>query len=218
MSAREPSPAPLTLRVARVTDAVDALLAVILAEPATPQSRRTPLSGPVVLIDGRSGSGKTDLADALAAAWPGAVTLIHLDDIYPGWSGLEAASRHVHDFLLAAGGQPGVASDAAPGAVQSPRWRRHDWSTGRAAEWVVVDPALPLIVEGSGSLSRQNAACATVTVWLELDEQTRRRRALARDGEAYEPFWDMWAEQELEFITRENPRGHARVVVDLTLG
>ena len=46
----------------------------------------------VLLIDGRSGSGKTELARAVVAGVPEA-QLVRLDDLYPGWGGLEEGSR-----------------------------------------------------------------------------------------------------------------------------
>ncbi len=48
---------------------------------------------PVVLIDGRSGAGKTTLARDLAPML--GAQLVSLDDIYPGWAGLEAGSAAV---------------------------------------------------------------------------------------------------------------------------
>ena len=153
---------------------------------------------PVVLIDGGSGSGKSTLATALVAAWPGAVSLVRLDDVYPGWDGLAAASEHVREHTLAG---------------RHPRWRRWDWQAERPGEWHDLDPALPLIVEGCGSLSRANRALATLGVWLELDAAERRRRALARDGDLYAPYWDRWAIQERRFAEREHPRELADVVL-----
>ena len=153
---------------------------------------------PVVLIDGGSGSGKSTLATALVAAWPGRVSLVRLDDVYPGWDGLAAASEHVREHAL---------SDPHP------RWRRWDWQAKRAGEWHALDPQLPLIVEGCGSLSRANRALATLGVWLELDAEERRRRAIARDGDLYEPYWDRWAEQERRFAEREHPRDLADIVL-----
>ncbi|MEO8095730.1 MAG: hypothetical protein ABI632_12485, partial [Pseudolysinimonas sp.] len=41
---------------------------------------------PVVLIDGRSGAGKTTLARELAPLV--GAQLVSLDDVYPGWDGL----------------------------------------------------------------------------------------------------------------------------------
>ena len=54
------------------------------------------IRSPVVLIDGPSGSGKSTLADALLARWPGpAPTLVRLDDVYRGWTGLERAGAEL---------------------------------------------------------------------------------------------------------------------------
>jgi uridine kinase len=156
-----------------------------------------------VLIDGGSGSGKSTLAESLVRAWPGEVCLVHLEDIYPGWGGLQAASEHVHDAVL----QP-LAAGGAPG------WRRWDWVAGAPAGWNALDPGRPVIVEGSGSLSRQNRLLARFAVWLEADERERKRRALARDGDTYAPHWDEWALQERAFVAQNRPRELADVVID----
>jgi uridine kinase len=153
---------------------------------------------PVLLIDGRSGSGKTELARAIVAGVPSA-QLLRLDDVYPGWDGLEAGSRHAHDLVLAA---------------ESPRWQRWDWITGARAEWHELDPDRPLVIEGCGALSRANRSLASYGIWVSLDPELRKRRALARDGESYAPHWDEWAAQEDEFLTRENPASHADAIVD----
>ena len=152
---------------------------------------------PVVLIDGRSGSGKTTLAAALAPAL--AAQLVRLDDFYLGWDGLESASAAVSDDVLAS---------------VNPGWRRWDWTTDTTAEWHGIDPSLPLVIEGSGCLSRANRRRATFGIWVELDAPTRKRRALARDGEGYAPHWDRWAAQERAFALREHPRRLADLVLD----
>ena len=152
---------------------------------------------PVVLIDGRSGSGKTTLARILAPAL--GAQLVRLDDFYTGWDGLEAGSTMVVLDVL----QP-----------RNPGWHRWDWTHDSAGEWHPIDKDLPLVVEGCGTLSRAAAPQATLRVWVELDDAERKRRALARDGSGYAPYWDRWAAQEDEFIARENPRALADIVVD----
>ncbi len=153
-------------------------------------------SRPVVLIDGGSGSGKTTLAQRLARTL--GAHLVRLDDFYPGWDGLEAGSTHVHEFVLSS----------------EPRWRRWDWAKNAPAEWHALDPTRPLVVEGSGSLSRANRALATFGIWVELDAVTRKIRALERDGDSYAPQWDRWAAQEVLFAEREHPRLIADIVID----
>lgn len=157
-------------------------------DAATLLARLCLASRPVILIDGGSGSGKTTLAAALAPAL--AAQLVRLDDLYPGWDGLESATAAVGVDVLAS---------------VSPGWRRWDWTTNTTAEWHEIDPALPLVIEGSGCLGRANRARATFGIWVELDAPTRKQRALARDGEAYAPHWDRWAAQERAFGERERP-------------
>jgi uridine kinase len=170
------------------------------------QEARVGRSRVVLLIDGRSGSGKTTLARRLVAAWPvdrlGPVQLVHLDDVYPGWHGLEAASRVVESTILGA---------ADPG------WTTWDWERGVPGERRTLDPAVSVVVEGAGALTRASSALATLRVWLELDDETRRARALGRDGATYEPWWDVWAEQEERHLAVDGPRGLADVVVDVGL-
>ena len=152
---------------------------------------------PVVLIDGRSGSGKTTLAAELVASWPGA-QLVRLDDVYPGWDGLDAGSAAVvRDILDPVG----------------PGWRSWDWTASRPGKWHPVDPLLPLVVEGVGALTRGSRELASFAVWVETDAATRKRRALARDGDTYAPHWDRWAAQEESFIEREHPEELADLVL-----
>jgi hypothetical protein len=156
-------------------------------------SRRS--SPAIVLIDGRSGSGKTELGSAVADAV--GARLVRLDDLYPGWQGLDAGSERVRTDVLG-----------------RHRWRRWDWASDALAEEHIVDAGRPLVIEGSGALSRANRALATLGVWVELDAATRRARALARDGAMYEPHWDDWAAQEQAFFDRERPDLLADIRID----
>ncbi|MCU1529331.1 MAG: hypothetical protein JWP75_3094 [Frondihabitans sp.] len=149
----------------------------------------------MVLIDGRSGSGKTTLGTRLAEHL--GAELVSLDDVYPGWHGLAAASRTVGESIVVG---------------ESPGYRRWDWEKSEPTNWRALDSSAPLVVEGAGSLTPASARHATLRVWLELDTATRRARALARDGGTYEPWWDVWAAQEDEHIERNDPRSLADVV------
>ncbi|MFJ3321813.1 AAA family ATPase [Curtobacterium sp. NPDC086286] len=149
----------------------------------------------VVLVDGRSGTGKTTLGDSLAERLGAQV--VHLDDVYPGWDGLRAAAEAVVTDVL--GGRSG--------------YRRWDWATSCPAEWAAVDPGRPIVVEGCGALSRGSAPLASLRVWLEADDDTRWERAIGRDGESFAREWDRWAAQEAAFIAAERPAELADVVL-----
>ncbi|WP_373682860.1 ATP-binding protein [Curtobacterium luteum] len=149
----------------------------------------------VVLVDGRSGTGKTTLGGALAEQL--GAQLVHLDDLYPGWDGLrDAADAVVRDVLGAPSG-----------------YRRWDWEASEPAGWVSLHPDLPIVVEGCGALSRASAPMATLRVWLEADDDERRRRAIGRDGAVFEQEWERWAAQEIAFIAAEDPAALADVTV-----
>lgn len=153
----------------------------------------------VVAIDGPSGSGKTDLADRLAAATNAAV--LHLDDLYPGWHGLEATPPVVADLLaVIAGGDTGHA-------------RRWDWEHDRPGATLLLPPAPLVVVEGVGAAADVVRPFLSLVVWVEAPEAVRRERAIARDGDTYAPWWDVWSHQEREHHARELTRARADVVV-----
>ncbi len=155
-----------------------------------------------VLLDGPSGSGKSTLADGLVAAWthPVQPTLVRLDDIYPGWSGLDAAVKHLHNEVLL------PRQEGRPAA-----WQRYDWATGKVAEWNTVDPSAPLIVEGCGALARAHVSLSDVRIWLVADDKVRKERALRRDSELFREHWDHWQRDWDFFQARESPERWATI-------
>jgi para-aminobenzoate synthetase len=154
----------------------------------------------VLAVDGPSGSGKTGLADELAATIGAEV--FHLEDIYPGWSGLSATPPLVRGVLdQIAGGEPGVVH----------RW---DWDADQDGPLMHI-PATPLLIlDGVGSGAAIIRPYLSLLIWVDAPLQVRKSRALARDGGVYEPFWDTWAAQEAEHFAAEHTRTHADIVID----
>lgn len=149
----------------------------------------------VTIIDGRSGSGKTTFAADLAASLD--AQTLQLDVLYPGWGGLSEGSRSVSVVL------------------REGRYRPYDWETNEfRAEWVALDSARSLVIEGCGALTRENLVAArewggrgseVQSIWLECDAGLRKARALARDGEMFAPHWGQWAEQEDGYYAVHTP-------------
>ena len=158
---------------------------------------------PIILIDGRSGAGKTTLAARLREMWPDA-EVVGLDDLYPGWDGLAAGAEIARERIML----PVSRGSAA-------RWRRWDWVTSAPGAERLTRADVPLIVEGSGSLTAASARLASVRVWLESPADSRRARALARDGETYRPHWERWAAQEDAHLAGDDPVAHATIVVQV---
>lgn len=170
----------------------------------------------VLLIDGRSGSGKTSLAARVVRDLREAGVepqLLRVEDLYPGWDGLAAGSRALAEVL-----DRGV-------------YHRYDWYAEAFAEEHRIDPQPPLVVEGCGAITRANLAAArrwaeraqgtgeaqgtradrgtggtrVRSLWLDCPAELRRSRALARDGEVYAPHWDRWAAQEDALYAEHEP-------------
>jgi uridine kinase len=165
----------------RLVTGADAVLALVTSRPATLGAAR------LLCIDGRAGSGKSGLAQEVADL-AGPTALVHTDDLCPGWDGLSAVPAILAALLAdLADGRPGT-------------YPRYDWTVGRTDGPVTVDPAPLVLIEGVGSGARLLRPWRTALVWLELDDATRRERALARDGDAFAPFWDAWASAEEAYL------------------
>ena len=158
-------------------------------------------SGRLVCLDGPAGSGKTTWAAGIAELAPDA-HMVHMDDLYAGWSGLPEVDVQLGGLLLP------LAED------QSGSYRRYDWLAGEFAEWVEVDPVPLLVIEGVGCGASRFASLVTVLVWVEAPEDVRMERGLARDGDVFAPHWKQWAADEDEVFARERTRERADVHID----
>ena len=150
--------------------------------PASPHGEpaRAQRAVPVVTIDGYSGSGKSTLAAALARLVNG-WQVLHLDDWYPGWDGLEAGADIARR----------IAADLRGGRASS--YEAWDWENGATGATIPV-PLAPTIIEGCGAIEAE----ADLAIWIaDPGEEERRYRALARDGQTYAPHWQRWARQDL---------------------
>ena len=148
--------------------------------PLSPKSTLT-------LVDGRSGAGKSVWAQALALELD--ATLISLDDVYPGWDGLDAGSAHVFSRVVI---------PFAEGKLCT--YTTWDWAAWRPGTQVTVNPSRALVIEGCGAIREGSDAFATRLVWIDAAEEVRKERAVARDGQMFIPYWRRWALQEERFI------------------
>ena len=91
-------------------------------------------------------------------------------------------------------------------------YRRYDWTVGRFAETVTVEPSPLLIVEGVGSGLAAYARLRTLLVWVDAPAEVRLARWRARDGAAAEPFIAGWQRAEEALFAREGTRAAADVL------
>lgn len=155
-------------------------------------------------IDGKGASGKTTLAETVAAALPGAV-VVHVDDFARPSVETWERDRFVAQVLapLAAG--------------QFARYERWDWTTDASAGWAEVPVGVPVVVEGVSSTDVRLGVPWDVTLWVEAPYDVRLARALARDGEAMREQWvGAWMPAEDAYEASQRPQDRVDAVVDGT--
>lgn len=184
-------------RIEAITDQI-----LELIESGTP--------APIILIDGRTGAGKTTFAAALQnrlfQKGESAPRVIHMDDLYEGWDGLQAGV----DYLIRQILNPLARREGAS-------WQEFNWATNeRTGTWREFRGGTPLIIEGVGSLSRIAAEQAAITIWLEADQAVRHERLTARkaEGDGDGSWFAMWSAQEADFYAREKSAEIADLVIE----
>jgi uridine kinase len=167
---------------------------------------------PIVLIDGRAASGKSQFAKDLAEAFfqvdRQAARTIHMDDLYPGWNGLAEGSVYLLTNILL----PLANSRSANWQVWN--WRKNhrgaeEPGNGRRE----FSGGTLLIVEGCGSISRLSFEHSDFQVWIDADDRERKERFSLRDQGKFDEFFGIWSAQEDEYYEKEKSKQLAQLIV-----
>ncbi len=167
---------------------------------------------PIVLIDGRAASGKSQFAKDLAEAFfqvdRQAARTIHMDDLYPGWNGLAEGSVYLLTNILL----PLANSRSANWQVWN--WRKNhrgaeEPGNGRRE----FSGGTLLIVEGCGSISRLSYEHSDFQVWIDADDRERKERFSLRDQGKFDEFFGIWSAQEDEYYEKEKSKQLAQLIV-----
>ena len=151
-------------------------------------------------VDGKGATGKTRLADRIAAALPGSV-VVHIDDFarpdVRGWE-RDRFTQQVLKPLLA--GRPG-------------RYQRWDFDRNVGVEWHTVPSGVPVIVEGVSATDERLGIPWDFTIWVEVPYRVRLARALERDGpERMDRWLTDWMPSEEAYEAAQRPQDRVNLV------
>lgn len=155
----------------------------------------------IVAIDGPGGSGKSTFARRLADAAGGA-QVVPTDD-FASWDNPVNWWPRLLEQVL----EPLARGEAG-------RYQRFDWPTNRLAEWIAVEPAPIVVVEGVSSARLEWQHHLSFVVWVDTERETRLRRGLERDGEDQRAQWETWMAAEDDHFAAHRTRERADVIVD----
>lgn len=158
----------------------------------------------VIAIDGRSGSGKTQLAKSVIQLDPD-ISIIEIENFYQGWHGLATGPLRLAREVL----RPWAAG--LPGRARFWDWHAMEWEQ-RLRE-MPKPSSQKVLIEGCGAGAKTLDPFLSGLVWVEAPERVRYERAMARDGEVFAPHWREWADQEDELFATNNTAARADLIV-----
>ena len=160
----------------------------------------------ILAVDGRSGSGKSTVANLLHRYVP-ASAVVHTDDVawhhsFFDWSDLlvEGILKPLRNGKAVSYRPPGWDKQGRPGAIE-------------------VAAGLDLVVvEGVGASRAEVMPWINTSLWIQSDLDETERRGIARDGgtEDARNFWHEWVAEEFDFLQRQRPWERAMVIVNGT--
>ena len=165
-----------------------------------------------IAIDGHGGSGKSCLADELAASLN--ATVIHVDD-FTGEGSPDDWYKNVIEAVI----EPAGRGDMQLNYPRAKWWPEHD------PEPVINQPVAPImILEGVGSLRKELRDYMTVKVFVDTPRDTCIQRGLSRDrgmggknDEEILAMWRQWIQWDDEYFAKDNPEASADVTINGTL-
>lgn len=161
-------------------------------------------------LDGRSGVGKSTLADLLATRFN--ATIVPGDDFWAGGSDAEWARLAPADRADRCIDWRRLRAEAlAPLHAGCPAvWHPIDFAAGAglAAQTEVRNPAPVVVLDGVYSARPELRDLVDLAVLVEMaDDDLRRRRLVAREGEVFMAAWHaLWDAAEDFYFSRVCPR------------
>ncbi|MBA2286421.1 MAG: hypothetical protein H0W02_13140 [Ktedonobacteraceae bacterium] len=189
---------------------------IVVFEISQLLKRKNPV---LVALDGRSGTGKSTIAQAIASRVEGVIVVG--DDFYSGgnddaWSGLSAKQKVDKGIDW----QRMRAQVLEPLLAKKPAsWHALDFKpeigwVGWKDETVELEPAPVILVDGVYSTRPELSDLVDLAILVEADDAVRRQRLVIREGQAFMDRWHrLWDSAEDYYFTSICPRASFDIVV-----
>lgn len=148
----------------------------------------------LICIDGPAGAGKTTLATMVASELSDAL-VIHMDDLYEGWN--SPLDNDLFDRVLADIIEPLKAG--LPLTFRTWNWASSGWNHP-----TTVAVPMHLILEGVGACARSLREQATISVYVDIDDERGIERVNERDGLVSEPHMALWLKDQRAYFAADN--------------
>lgn len=171
----------------------------------------------LVVLDGRSGTGKTFLSRQIGSALGAAVILG--DDFFAGGTfeewGKKPVKGKVEDCIdwkrmRTQALEPLLAGETAV-------WRTCNWETlvGLSTDTITCMPSSVIILDGAYSSRSELQDIVDLSILVQLDDKTRRDRLMKREGTSFMAQWhSVWDEAEDYYFSAVRPPSSFHLVFD----
>lgn len=190
--------------------------AVDLAAARIEEAARQQAGPLIVAIDGRSGTGKSTLAEALSKRLPAVV--IEGDNFRAGGTGIEgdpptarAARCPLHPLART---EFGVVRFAAGSSSPLPRLRLEGLDGSLARTATRIDPAPIIVLEGVYAARPELRDLLHLCILVRVPEAQRQARLIAREG-TLGPWELQWHEAEAWYFAHAAPLAAFDLVLNL---
>ena len=141
-------------------------------------------SRPIIAIDGPAGAGKTTLASTISLALSPRIstTVIHMDELYPGWHG--ALGQELTKTL--------TWLTSCHKAKKPLLYSSFNWASNVFHEPKSHPSTHLLILEGVASAQLPIEESLATSIWLDLDPLIGYQRVIDRDGENISREMTQW--------------------------
>lgn len=171
----------------------------------------------IIAIDGRGGSGKSTLAEKLAALIPNSYAL-RLDEFY-------LAQKEIKNHALLNYNIERVVKEFIKPLLERQEivYGQYNWGYFSQEKDEIVTIKLDeipeiLIIEGCSASQKELMQYMDLTIFVDIDTKLSYERAKNRDEfnldkNIIEKIWDNWKKAEDDYISLENPRERAHIVI-----